>query len=114
MKKQTQTTTEKITQLIALLKAMKGKSKAPAGVESRFARSLWNNRAAWTSLTDEAATIELIGKIESFFATKVFAGWQGKNPMARSKAIRDLAKLVAGTSTDEQIAEIHRIAAANL
>lgn len=114
MKKQTQTTTEKIIQLIGLLKAMKGKRNAPEGIETRFARSLWNNRATWTSLENQEDVVAKISEIEGYFATKVYAGWQGKNPMARKKAIAGLTKLMGANSTVEQVSELHRIAAANL
>ena len=114
MNTETQQTTERIKQLIELLKAMKGVSQAPDGITTPVARALWNNRSAWTSLTEQSDIVALIALVEDFLATKTFAGFKGENPIARKHCIKGLTVLCGTACSSEQIVELHRIAAANL
>lgn len=114
MKRNTEVTTEIIKRLIELLKSMRQGAKSPEGLESAVASALWNNRAEWTSLTDETELIELIKRIDEFFKTKVYAGWKDTTKPAGFKCIKGLEKLAGYTSDTEQIYVIHRVAAKNI
>ena len=114
MKLNTEVTTEIIKRLIELLKSMHQRAKSPDGLESAVASALWNNRAEWTSLTDETEIIELIKRIDEFFKTKVYAGWKDTSKPAGLKCLKGLEKLAGDTSDAEQIYVIHRIAAKNI
>ncbi|MCC8114946.1 MAG: HsdR family type I site-specific deoxyribonuclease [Bacteroidales bacterium] len=114
LNQETHETAKRIRDLIDLLKAMKSVNKAPEGITTPFARSLWNNRKAWTKLTDKNETVELINKVEVYFATKVFAGFKGENPRSRFACIQGLKKLCGNACTADHINEIHRLASANL
>ncbi len=112
--KQTAATANDIKRLIELLKDMKaGKRKFPEGIETDIAKALWNNRKEWTNLEDEEKIIELIREIDKFFDKNVFDGWKDLTSLAGKKCLKRLKKLVGDNYTDEQIHEIHRMAANN-
>ncbi|MCD8202147.1 MAG: HsdR family type I site-specific deoxyribonuclease [Prevotella sp.] len=107
-------TANDIKRLIELLKDMKaGKRKYPDGIETDIAKALWNNRKDWTDLDNEEKIIALINEIDHYFDKEVFDGWKDLSSLAGKKCLKRLKKLVGDKYTDEQIHEIHRIAANN-
>ncbi len=112
--KQTTDTVNEIKMLIELLIDMKeGKRKVPDGIETDIAKALWNNRNDWTNLKDETETITLIKEIDHFFDKDVHDGWKDLTSLAGKKCLIRLKRLVGDKYTNEQIHEIHRIAANN-
>ena len=114
MHQTTEETATTIRKLIELLKVMHEHSLTPTGVDSDFAKALWNNRNEWTDVADQTELIGLIHEIEVYFQTKVFDGWKDITKAAGVKCIKGLRKVIGSISKAETPYVIHNIAANNL
>ncbi len=121
MKKETETTVDTLKKLIELAKAMKGIQQTPEGIDSPFAKALWNNRKDWTGLEEDSEVMALVIKVEDFFQTQVYAGWKDPSELACEDCLSGLQNLLDENyapfgihPTMEQIYTVHRIAANNI
>ncbi len=114
LNKHTADTAQKIRRLIDLLKAMKGTQSYPEGVTTRFARALWNNRASWTDLADEAAIVALIGRLEHFFNEDVYADWRDFTSPDHEDCMFELKNLLGNSYNDEQRLAVFKLASQNI
>ena len=104
---------KKINDLIEMLKDLKKGPITPDGINTPFEKALWNNKEKWTSLEGE----ELIGMIRTLsvvFKNHVFANWKDLTSRDGKLCLKRLADILQDSSNNEQILEVHRLAANNL
>lgn len=107
---------KRIRELIELLKEMNGKGgdKHPESIVTAFARALFNNASSWCNVTEESELVALIADLEEFFRENVGADWKDMSRIDGKKCLMNLTRKLTGKANDEQIVELHRIAANNL
>ena len=107
---------KRIRELIELLKEMNGKGEGryPDGINTSFAKALFNNPDSWCNVTEENELIALIANVEEFFRDDVGADWKDLTHIDGKKCLMSLTRKLADKANDEQIVELHRIAANNL
>ncbi len=107
---------KRIRELIELLKEMngKGEDRYPDGINTSFAKALFNNPDSWCNVTEENELIALIANVEEFFRDDVGVDWKDLTHIDGKKCLMNLARKLADKANDEQIVELHRIAANNL
>ena len=112
LKESKATEMERIMALIDHIKAVKHGNNAPAGLDNKRCKALWNNRHLWHAPEDKDEVIELIKKIDSYIFKNASRDWRSPDSNASCYLREDLQELCPSLS-EQDIYEIYRLAASN-